>query len=87
VTKARAIVSHFNQSTHALGKLKNSQSGLKPGCSPLGLVTDVVTHWWSTHDMVQRLTQLQPSLATLFAEADEVGLGKITPLEAQLRLG
>jgi hypothetical protein len=51
------------------------------------LVTDVVTHWWSTHDMVQRLTQLQPSLATLFAEADEVGLGKITPLEAKLRLG
>jgi hypothetical protein len=37
--------------------------------------------------MVQRLTQLQPSLATLFAEADEVGLGKITPLEAKLRLG
>jgi hypothetical protein len=86
VTKARAIVSHFNQSTQALGKLKNAQSVLKPGCSPLGLVTDVVTYWWSTHDMVQRLTQLQPSLATLFAEADEVGLGKITPLEAKLRL-
>jgi hypothetical protein len=72
VTKGRAIVSHFNQSTQSLGKLKNAQSGLKPDCSPLGLVTDVVTHWWFTHDMVQCLTQLQPSLATLFAEA---GLG------------
>lgn len=78
VTKARAIVSFFNQSTQALEKLKKAQSTLNPGCTPLGVVTDVVTRWWSTHDMVQRLIELKASVNLLHVQNQ---LGKCAPLD------
>jgi hypothetical protein len=77
VTKARALVSFFNQSTQALEKLKKAQSTVKPGCNPLGMITDVVTRWWSTHDMVQRLIELKTSVNLLHVQNQ---LGKCVPL-------
>jgi hypothetical protein len=77
VTKVRALVSFFNQSTQALEKLKRAQFSVKPGCNPLGMITDVDTHWWSTHDMVQRLIELKTSVNLLHVQNQ---LGKCVSL-------
>jgi hypothetical protein len=78
VTKARALVTFFNQSTQALEKLKKAQLALKPTNTPLGVVTDVVTRWWSTHDMIQCLIVLKDSVTMLQIQNE---IGNCAPLE------
>jgi len=73
VEKARSIVTFFNQSCQALEKLKKMQVTLL-GCLglPKGVVTDVVTRWWATFNMIARLLDLKLAIDALTA-ANELG--------------
>ena len=74
--KAIAHVTHFNKSSQALEeKLKKHQSDKK---QPNGIVTDVVTRWWSTLDMLQRLLQIWTIISIMRAEGELKDLSAIT---------
>jgi hypothetical protein len=66
----RRLVRFFNKSTQAAEKLMNIQKRLKPD-EKVGLkvVQDVVTRWWSTLAMLDRLFKLKDSLA-VYASAN-----------------
>lgn len=74
VQKARAIVSFINSSSQALEKLKSYQKTLDSfaGQKVVGVVTDVVTRWWSTHDMIERILRLRHAIWAMGAN-DELG--------------
>lgn len=61
--KARALVGTFNSSTQLMNYLKELQDSFNKveGSSDrvLGLIQDVVTRWWSTFTMCERLLRLR----------------------------
>jgi len=68
IRKARNLVSHVNASVTASDKIKNSQLKLSPNCTPLKLVSDVETRWWSTHSLIERIVKLKDPLLEVFAQ-------------------
>ena len=63
VKKARGIVTFINKSTQANEKLKQKQTVIDGyDGRPKTVVTDVVTRWWSTHAMIERLLELRPAI-------------------------
>ena len=42
--------------------MKNIQTSVWPDKSPLTLLQDVVTRWWSTHQRIERLLKLKSVL-------------------------
>lgn len=68
VKRARDLVSFFHSSSIATEKLRQAQKTLKPGATPLKLVQDVKTRWWSTHDMIKRVLELREALKLVFTE-------------------
>jgi hypothetical protein len=54
--KARALVGHFLSSSQAMETLKDYHIRES---TILGLIQDVVTRWWSTWNMIQRLMALK----------------------------
>jgi len=56
IEKARAHVKCLNKSTQGLKKLKSLQTGKK---TPLGVVVDIITRWWSSLDMMERMIDLK----------------------------
>jgi hypothetical protein len=65
--KARRLVEHFNKSIQQLEKLLKNRKN-KDTCTgkqAVGMIVDVVTRWWSTYSMCERLIYLQPALAAL----------------------
>lgn len=58
---ARALVGHFNSSSQATTDLLDIQDRM----TPLKIVQDVATRWWSTYMMVNRLIELKDSFAAL----------------------
>jgi hypothetical protein len=70
MTNARALISHFNHSSQAEGKLKALQSSLYPDQQPITLIQDVSTRWWSTWLMCERLIKLETCLDTLHRVGD-----------------
>ena len=70
---AKAHVSFINKSPQALSTLKQKQVNLahsngKSAVVPLGVKADVVTRWWSTHDMIERLLILKDPIKMMTAE-------------------
>ena len=63
--KCRALVGHFNGSTQAIASLRETQISL--GIKALMVIADVVTRWWSTWMMCQRLVFLRPYLTVMVA--------------------
>jgi hypothetical protein len=65
--KARRLVEHFSKSTQQLEKLLKQQKNMDTyhGKQAVGMVVDVVTRWWSTYSMCERLIYLQPALAAM----------------------
>jgi len=65
--KARRLVEHFSKSNQQLEKLKAQQKNMDTyvGKQAVGVVIDVVTRWWSTYSMCERLIHLQPALAAM----------------------
>lgn len=64
MTKARALVDHIRSSNQKVENLKNHQKldvNNYPE-APLVVIGDVVTRWWSTHDMAYRLIYLKKAL-------------------------
>ena len=62
--KARAHIHFFNHSTQATGKLKATQANLLnhyPG-KPLGVVSEVITRWWSTYSAMVRILHLRKAI-------------------------
>ena len=67
VQKATNVVSHFQSSTQATGKLLQAQSMIDDYNSnvPVTLLTDCGTRWWSTFRMVARILYLCMALSLL----------------------
>ena len=69
IKKARNVVSFINKSTQANEKLKQKQAAQDNfDGRPKTVVTDVVTRWWSTHAMIERLLQLRPAIDMMARE-------------------
>lgn len=64
---ARKLVQAFAASTQALGDLLNIQRALNVA-DPVGPIQDVVTRWWSTYKMLERLLRLKPFFGVLEAK-------------------
>ena len=66
VRKARVLVNHFHSSCRANQKLCQAQKTLDPSCTPLKLLSDVKTRWWSTHTLLERILHLKQALKVVF---------------------
>jgi hypothetical protein len=68
--KARRLVEHFSKSNQQLEKIIKQQKNLDTysGKQAVGVVVDVVTRWWSTYSIRERLVCLQPALAAMAAD-------------------
>lgn len=65
--KTRALVEYFSRSNQKLADLKNQQE-IMPNVylrAPVGVIVDVVTRWWSTYAMCDRLLYLKPALLSM----------------------
>ena len=58
---ARTLVGHFNSSSQASCDLLDVQNRV----TPLTIIQDVATRWWSTYMMVSRLIELKDSFQAL----------------------
>ena len=68
--KARSLVRYFKKSTANMDKLRILQRSVETtddNQRELQLVNDVVTRWWATLDMIERLLRHKPALLALFA--------------------
>jgi hypothetical protein len=66
MSACHAMINFLNSSSQAMGKLLSKQKVgrvMRPN-------QDVVTRWWSTYQMIERLIQLRPYLALLEEEGD-----------------
>ena len=77
--KFQKLVGFFNSSTQATERLKDLQATLAD-CKgkPKSVITEVVTCWWATHAMIERLLDLKPALDFM---ANENKFDKMFPLE------
>jgi len=64
----RAIVAFFNSSSQATEKLKEKTKA-RLGVA-LTVIQDVVTRWWSTHSMCERLLRLRNILTIMHLDGD-----------------
>jgi len=71
MAKCRRIVGHFSSSSQAQDTLLRQQLVTGTG-TPLKVVQDVVTRWWSTYSMVERLLELRVSLHQLANIDDKI---------------
>ena len=72
VKKASDIVLFFNSSPQALEQLKSMQGSLHQYTTrKVGVVTDVVTRWWSTYKMCKRLIYLKDAITMVQTLPDE----------------
>ncbi|KAG7367552.1 hAT family C-terminal dimerization domain containing protein [Nitzschia inconspicua] len=71
IKKARAIVTFINESSQALENLKTKQRVLErfKGKIPKGVVAEIVTRWWSTLAMVERLLELKEPIDLMFVDS------------------
>lgn len=82
VDKARKIVKFFSQSTQAAAKLKQKQiEHHGAGYRAKGVVTDVVTRWWSTYAMFQRLLLLRPFINAMALNNELKDCEPLTPVD------
>ena len=66
---ARSLIELFSKSTQAMDKLMKIQEAL--GIHPAKrIIQDVVTRWWSTWSMLNRLNELERPIQSLFAAND-----------------
>ena len=69
LTKARKIVSFINKSSQAKEKLLKKQALFEEMKGrPKSVITDVVTRWWSTYSMIDRLLELRPAINLMGTE-------------------
>ncbi len=66
MSSCRSLITFLNSSTQVMGKLLSKQQ-VRRAVKP---IQDVVTRWWSTYTIVERLIQLGPYLAFLEEEGD-----------------
>ena len=80
-SKAKAHIHHYNQSTQATEKLKETQRAL-PSIyekNPVGVVDDVVTRWWSTYSAIERLLYLKTAITTMHTDSQMHSVEQLTP--------
>ena len=68
--KCRSLVEVFTTSTQKMDKLLNIQSSMNVynGKVPVKVIQDVVTRWWSTYTMLDRLVYLKQAITALIAD-------------------
>ncbi len=64
MSQARTLVGFFQSSTQATETLCELQKIINPGQPALRVESDVVTRWWSTYTMLERLVVLRPHIET-----------------------
>jgi hypothetical protein len=64
MTKAQTLVEFLSRSMQSTEALKKQQAAMKHygNKTPVGVIVDVVTHWWSTWSMCNRLLHLKNAL-------------------------
>jgi len=62
------LVSHINSSCNANEKLANCQQKINPGEVNYKLLQDVVTRWWSTFTLIERVIKLEALLKLMFQD-------------------
>ena len=62
---ARKLVGHFTGSSQAEAQLLGAQESV---VHPLKCIQDVVTRWWSTFQMVERLLKLRPTFEKMVGD-------------------
>ena len=68
--KCRSLVEVFTTSTQKMEKLLKIQQSMNVynGKVPVKTIQDVVTRWWSTYTMLDRLAYLKPAITALVAD-------------------
>jgi hypothetical protein len=68
--KARDLVEHFSRSHLSTENLKNQQKSMDmyKDKTALTVLVDVVTRWWSTYRMIDRLLHLKPAFSAMQAD-------------------
>jgi zinc finger BED domain-containing protein 1 (E3 SUMO-protein ligase ZBED1) len=61
--KCRDLVGHFVMSSQATEILR-----IKQGANPVNVIQDVVTRWWSTYAMLERLKHLKICIQMMVRE-------------------
>lgn len=64
--EARALVGHIKKSPQAASELKRTLEFLR--LPILTVLQDIVTRWWSTYTMIERLLSLQKALVHMHAQ-------------------
>ncbi len=83
---ARSLVGHFKSSTQSLEKLLQAQKNMGVKI-PLCVIQDIVTRWWSTYSMCQRLVCLKLYIQLLLGNNPQIPTvtqGQWTIIEAQV---
>lgn len=83
VKKARDLVSFVHSSCIATDKLTCAQRTLNAIASPLKLLQDVKTRWWSTYAMIQRILDLREALEHVFQEEFRYRESQNTPTQLE----
>lgn len=86
MSAARSLVGHFKSSTQSLEKLLQAQQNMGVKI-PLCVIQDIVTRWWSTYSMCQRLVVLKLYIQLLLGNNPQIPTvtpGQWTIIEAQV---
>ena len=86
MSSARSLVGHFKSSTQSLEKLLEAQAATGVRI-PLSVIQDVVTRWWSTYSMCQRLVILKLYIQLLVSSNKQIPLLTVSQwiiIEAQV---
>jgi hypothetical protein len=69
VPNARALVGNYKHSTQHWERFHNLQKEAGPNKDAVGLIQDIVTRWWSTYQMAERLLKLKNFIRLLAASS------------------
>jgi hypothetical protein len=78
MAKAQSLVEFFSRSNQALASLKQQQTSMQSynGKIAIGVVVNVVTRWWSTFSMCERLVYLKQALRAMALD-DQIPAQKV----------
>lgn len=67
-TRADQVIAWLRSKLQVLGLLRDVQTLLRPGCTPLSIIRAVLTRWTSHYLAYRRLLQLRTSVETMLEE-------------------
>jgi hypothetical protein len=68
VKKSTCFGFFFSFFLYSYREVDKAQKRLNPAGTPLKLVQDVKTRWWSTHDLIERILEVRAALEVVFQD-------------------